>query len=149
MIKNEKQYKISKKKLSEVLEKINKIKSNNKEESLKQQLVLASIEDFKDQLEKEIKEYETLKSGRSKILKERNIADLPSMIIEYKIANNLTHKELANRLGLKEQQLQRYESEGFRTVSFQNLIKFIKLMNLDLRIKKTSIRTNRFKNLST
>jgi hypothetical protein len=147
MIKNEKQYKISKKKLSEVLEKIHKIKST-KEESLKQQLVLASIEDFRDQLEKEIKEYETLKSGRSKILRERNIADLPSMIIEYKIVNNLTHKELANKLGLKEQQLQRYESEGFKTVSFQNLIRFIKLMNLDLRIKKTSIRTNRYKNLS-
>jgi len=63
--------------------------------------VLASIEDFRNQLEKEIKEYEALKSGRSKILKERNIADLPSIIIEYKIAHNLTYGNLQKCLVLK------------------------------------------------
>ncbi|MEP6514261.1 MAG: hypothetical protein ABJA79_10345 [Parafilimonas sp.] len=136
MIKNEKQYKISKKRLAEVVEKINKIKSNT-EASLKQQLVLASIESFKTDLEKEIKDYDVLKLGKSTTLKERSISELPRMIIEYKILNNLTHREFSQLLGLKEQQLQRYESENFKTVSFQNLIKFINRIDLDLKVRGT------------
>ncbi|HXL54683.1 MAG TPA: hypothetical protein VN958_00410, partial [Chitinophagaceae bacterium] len=56
---------------------------------------------------------------------------------------NLTHEEFAKMHGLKEQQLQRYESEGFKTVSFQNLMKFINLINLDLKVKEIVIKPKR------
>ena len=61
MIENEKQYEVSKKTLGEVVEKINQMKSNP-EDSLKQKLVLMSIEQFRDQIEEEIKEYEAKNS---------------------------------------------------------------------------------------
>jgi HTH-type transcriptional regulator/antitoxin HigA len=144
MIKNEKQYKVSKKTLNGVIEKINKIKAGP-QQTTKQKILLESVEDFKADIQKEIREYEKLKTSKSTILKERSIRDLPSMIIEYKIANHLTHKEFAKLLELKEQQLQRYEAESFKTVSFQNLIKFLNRIQLDLKIKKSIIKTDRRK----
>jgi len=142
MIKNEKQYKVSKKTLAEVIEKIIKVKAEPNQ-NIKHKIFLDSIEDFKKDIEKEIRDYEKLKMSKSAILKERSLSELPSIIIEYKIAHHLTHKEFAKILGLKEQQLQRYEAEGFKTVSFQNLIKFINLINLELKIKETVIKPKR------
>ncbi|HEX5151747.1 MAG TPA: helix-turn-helix domain-containing protein [Parafilimonas sp.] len=139
MIKNEKQYKISKKLLGEVIEKIGNTKTE-KDYNIKRKLVAESLEDFKEDIENEIREYEKLKSGKSAVLKERSLSSLPDIIVEYKIANHLTHKEFAKILGLKEQQLQRYEAESFKTVSFQNLMKFLDLINLDLKIKETVIK---------
>ncbi len=144
MIKNEKQYKISKKLLIEVVEEINKVKTE-KDQNIKRRLVAGSLTDFKEDIEEEIRDYEKLKNSKSTVLKERNIQDLPSLIIEYKIANHLTHKEFAKILGLKEQQLQRYESESFKTVSFQNLMKFLNLLQLDLKIKQLIIKPDRKK----
>ncbi len=118
---------------------------NMKNKLQKRRLVAGSLTDFKEDIEEEIRDYEKLKNSKSTVLKERNIQDLPSLIIEYKIANHLTHKEFAKILGLKEQQLQRYESESFKTVSFQNLMKFLNLLQLDLKIKQLIIKPDRKK----
>ncbi|MEP7318462.1 MAG: hypothetical protein ABI921_06965 [Panacibacter sp.] len=143
MIKNEKQYKISRKRLNDIVEKIDDLKNKAKDNTLKSQMMQASLENFKKDIEAEINEYETLKNGKSATLKERSIADLPSMIIEYKIAHHLTHKEFSTLLGIKEQQLQRYEAESFQKVSFQNLIKFISFLDMDLKVKETVIKPKR------
>ena len=143
MIQNEKQYKITKKLLSEVVAKIKQLKSDKEQDPLSIQLILATTENFRKDLEKQIKDYEKLKFAKTSVLKERSLSDLPSIIIEYKIAHNLTHKEFAKLLGLKEQQLQRYEAEGFKTVSFQNLMKFINIINLDLKVKEIIIKPKR------
>ena len=39
-------------------------------------------------------------------------------------------------LGIKEQQLQRYESESFKGVTFRNLLKFLDLIGLEIKIKE-------------
>jgi HTH-type transcriptional regulator/antitoxin HigA len=121
---------------------ISKIKAESPQ-TVKHKLVIESLEDFKEDIEKEIADYEKLKSGKSTVLKERSLDALPDIIVEYKIANHLTHKEFAKILGLKEQQLQRYEAESFKTVSFQNLMKFLNLINLDLKIKEAVIKPTR------
>ena|GEM_PF-5368726 len=66
MIENGKQYEVSKKKLVEVIEKLNQMKSNPEDDSFATKLVLMSIERFKEQIENEIKEYEMLKSINKK-----------------------------------------------------------------------------------
>ena len=82
MIKNEKQYKISRKRLNDIVGKIDDLKNRVKDNPLKSQMMQASLEIFKKDIEAEINEYETLKNGKSTTLKERSIADLPSMINE-------------------------------------------------------------------
>jgi HTH-type transcriptional regulator/antitoxin HigA len=135
MIKNEKQYKISKKKLKEIVLKIIEIKKDSSNDRLRNDLILATYTNLKKDIEKEISKYEKIKSNPNNINTERDITELPRLIIEYKIAAGLTHKEFSKRLGLKEQQLQRHEAQNFKGVSFNNLIKYLDIIGLDIRIK--------------
>jgi len=70
-------------------------------------------------------------------LKTRRISDLPTMIIEYRVRSGMTQKEFAKKIGMKEQQLQRYESEDFQSISFKNLMKILQAIGLDILIQET------------
>lgn len=134
MLKNEKQYRITKKKVEALREKISAFKA---EESLSaaKQLILVSLIEMSTDMEKEMAEYELLKANKAKILKSRSLSELPSLITEYKIASGLTQKEFSRKIGMKEQQLQRYEAENFQGISFKNLIKILQAIGLDVIIK--------------
>lgn len=134
MIKNEKQYKISKKKLLEVSEKVFALEEKAST-SISQKMILASTKNFKVEIEQEIKAYEKIKATKKIQLKETSIEQLPKLITQYKIANHLSNKEFAKQLNLKEQQLQRYEATGFKTISFEKLIRFLQHINLDIKVK--------------
>lgn len=139
MIKNEKQFKISKKKHKELLQKIGELKKDSKHNPLRNDLILASYSNLKKEIEKEISEYERIKSNSGNIDIERDLAELPKLIIEFKIAAGLTHKEFSKKLGLKEQQLQRHEAQNFRGVSFNNLMKYLHNIGLNVRIKGSGV----------
>lgn len=136
MIKNEKQYRISKRKLKEINEHIDKTTKETEKNPLRNQLILASLNSSKNEIENDILLYESLKKNKQGVLKERLIAELPSVITEYKIVSGLTQKEFAKMLGIKEQQLQRYESESFKGVTFRNLLKFLDIIGLEIKIKE-------------
>lgn len=139
MIKNEKQYKISKRKLRELDAQAEKIETDKEQNPLRNQLILASLHSSKNEIENDILLYESLKKKKEKVIKERLITDLPSVITEYKIMSGLTQKELSHKLGLKEQQLQRYEATGFKSVTFKNLLRFFDLIGLEIKIKETRL----------
>lgn len=61
------------------------------------------------------------------------------MIIEYRIRSGMTQKEFAKRIGMKEQQLQRYEAEDFQSISFKNLMKIVKAIGLEISIQEIHI----------
>ena len=146
MIKNEKQYRISKKLLSEINENIANLKNDTTHHSLKIKMMLASALNMQKEVEQDILLYETLKTDKIQILGERLFVDLPSLLIEYKIKSGLTQKEFAAQLGIKEQQLQRYEADNFRSVTFKNLIRFLDAIGLEITIKETRMtRTNKNK----
>jgi predicted transcriptional regulator len=53
---------------------------------------------------------------------------------------------VAEQLGIKEQQLQRYEADNFTSVTFKNLIRFLDAIGLEITIKETRMtRTNKNK----
>src|SRR6202012_4863103 len=56
-------------------------------------------------LEEEIGEYERLKSGEVTRFEVDALAGLPDALIKARIAAGLSQRELADRLGLKEQQI--------------------------------------------
>jgi ribosome-binding protein aMBF1 (putative translation factor) len=64
-------------------------------------------------LRAELAEYEALRSGQVHELQLRSLAELPAALIRARIAAGLSQKELATRLGLKEQQIQRYEATHY------------------------------------
>ncbi|HET6254454.1 MAG TPA: helix-turn-helix transcriptional regulator [Puia sp.] len=135
MIKNEKQYRITKKKLSDILEGINRIESLNKPIPAAKELILVSSIYMKQLLENEIVAYEQLRNSDSSLANERRIDDLPDLLIEYKIHSGMTQKEFSHKIGMKEQQLQRYEAEGFRSISFKNLLRILHAIGLEITVR--------------
>lgn len=89
------------------------------------QLKQAQIDAVRGQLEsllQEIDEYEKLRSGVVSSIDLDSLADLPEALIRARIAAGLTQRDLADRLGLKEQQIQRHEANRYEGASFSRLV---------------------------
>lgn len=69
----------------------------------------------------EIQRYEDLRDGRIDRHRLQSLADLPTALIEGRIAARLTQKALGDRLGLKQQQVQRWESNCYAGVGVGRL----------------------------
>jgi DNA-binding XRE family transcriptional regulator len=134
MIRNERQYKITKaqiKKFKEALEKFEKQKSK-----AHPMLVRAQKDAMKSELavlEGQVKDYEKLRSGRYKVLKDSSFDDLPIELIRARIALGYTQKQLGELVGLKEQQIQRYEETEYTSASFSRLREIINALGLDVK----------------
>ena len=72
-------------------------------------------------LEGELKEYETLKSGGFDMGPLEVLADIPKLLIQARIAKGLSQRELAERLGVKEQQIQQYEATDYASASLRRI----------------------------
>jgi HTH-type transcriptional regulator/antitoxin HigA len=134
MIRNEKQYKITKKKLQEIKEDRSRMQSQGEQLSVKEKLILASAIHLQEEMENEVIAYEQLKNSIPK-LEERSIDNLPDLLIEFKIHSGLTQKEFSQKIGMKEQQLQRYEAENFKSISFKNLLKILDAIGLKITVR--------------
>lgn len=93
--------------------------------------LLSEHENLVDQ----IREYEALRSGEISSFESPSLADLPLILVKARIARNWTQKELAEALGYKEQQLQRYEADLYRSASLKTLVRVANA--LDLEIEET------------
>jgi ribosome-binding protein aMBF1 (putative translation factor) len=68
-----------------------------------------------------------------KILELDSLEGLPKVLIQARIAAGLTQEDLAARLGVKPQQIQRYEASDYQTASFARLREIARLLGLDVR----------------
>lgn len=69
----------------------------------------------------QLRDYERLRAGRVKQRNLSSLSELPRAIIEARIAAHMTQKGLADRLGVAEQQVQRWETNEYSGVSVQRL----------------------------
>jgi HTH-type transcriptional regulator / antitoxin HigA len=83
-------------------------------------------------LDEQIREYENLRSGTVKVLKANSIGELPKILIQARIALGWSQKQLADVLNLKEQQIQRYESEEYGSASLKRLSEIADALNLNI-----------------
>lgn len=139
MITNEKQYKISRAQAAKFLEAI-----ENFDEKLLQareidpRIIKAqrdALESQYESLREEIEQYELLKSGKAGVLELNNLADLPDLLIRARIAQGLTQTDLAQRLDMKPQQIQRYESERYSSASMRRLLEIASVLNIQKKEK--------------
>lgn len=136
MIKNERQLKITKKKLREfesVLSDLNKDYSSSRDLKLKMQI--DALKSDISILKSEVKEFDNLKSGAIKIITAKSFHELPEVIIKARIARSMTQKDLALSLGMKEQQIQRYENNNFASVSFSKMEKIVAALGIIIEEK--------------
>lgn len=81
----------------------------------------AGVRSQLDDLEAELAEYDALRDGRVTALEVESIVGIGQALIKARIMRNLTQKELADRLELAEQQVQRYEATQYRGVAAERL----------------------------
>lgn len=73
------------------------------------------------ELEEELTEYDRLRSGEITVFEASSLQALPDILIRARIARGMSQRDLAAFLGLKEQQIQRYEAERYRSASLERL----------------------------
>lgn len=83
-------------------------------------------------LQAEVAEYEAL-LNQAQPLEVPSFAELPRALIRARIASDMTQKELAERLGLKEQQIQRYEASEYRSASVERLSEVMVALGVEVR----------------
>lgn len=84
-------------------------------------------------LEAQISDFERLRDGEVRSFDADSLADLPRLLIRARIAAGLTQRQLAERLGLKEQQIQRYEAANYDGASFARMVEVADAIGLQVR----------------
>lgn len=136
MITNERQYKITKSKAEEFAESVRSFDKNSEDFSdVHSSLVEAQLSAMRAQLEdlnQQIREYEEIKSGKFSCNAADTLKELPIVLIKARIAKGLTQAEMAKQLGLKEQQIQRYESQKYKSASLERLKEIADILSVKL-----------------
>lgn len=73
------------------------------------------------ELQSHVENYLRLRSGDVRAFRIHDLSELPRALISCRIASGMTQKELADRLSLKEQQIQRYEMQHYQGASFARI----------------------------
>jgi ribosome-binding protein aMBF1 (putative translation factor) len=138
MIKNDRQYNITKTQAEKFAKALRSVSKGTSVQDIHPALAKAQREAIKSQyeeLQQELKEYEDLKSGKRKILRINSFEYLPIALIQARIARGLTQKELAQKLGLKEQQIQRYEASSYAKASLARIKQIIDVLDIKIGSK--------------
>jgi transcriptional regulator with XRE-family HTH domain len=124
MITNERQYKITRSEADRFRKAIGDLAKAPARADVHPRLLQAEREAMESQLadlQAEIAEYDRLKSADLSVISIGSFDELADGLIKARIAGGLSQKALADRLGLKEQQIQRYEAERYASASYQRL----------------------------
>ncbi len=122
MIKNARQSTVTKKQieffegaLGEVL---GQDEPEDSDDALFRQIQVDGIRGQLEDLKAEVRAYDDLLAGRAAALDLSVIESLPDALIAARISAGMTQKELAERLGIKEQMIQRYEATDYVSASY-------------------------------
>ena len=98
--------------------------------------VLDPIRTFSAQLREEIATYEALKRGEFPALE--NFAGMGQMLIALRIAQGLTQRELAQRMGVNESQVSRDERNEYHGVTLDRAQRILEVLEVCITSKVTS-----------
>ena len=135
MIKNERQYRISRNqadRFSQTLDSLGRRSKESREET--HPLIAKAQEDaLRSQLadlQEQLSEYESLKAGNFEFRHLNLLSELPTALIRARIARGLSQRDLAERLKLKEQQIQRYEATDYASASLARIKEVINALGV-------------------
>jgi ribosome-binding protein aMBF1 (putative translation factor) len=135
MIKNDRQYRITKTQAGKFAKAIQETKASPKSNAhpLLRKAQIDAMESQLGDLQRELEEYETLRSGRRKVATLDSLEKLSTTLIQARIAAGLSQAELATRLGLKPQQIQRYEATDYQSASLERVNQIMRILGVRLR----------------
>jgi transcriptional regulator with XRE-family HTH domain len=124
MITNERQHRITRAELKRFEQAITSAQREAPPSNVDPRLHAAMIDGLRsqlDELRQELREYEALREGKITGRALTSLLDLPRALVEGRIASRLTQRELGAKLGIAEQQVQRYEQTGYSGASIERL----------------------------
>jgi transcriptional regulator with XRE-family HTH domain len=135
MIKNERQYRLTRSQLDRFRGVLDELRERPvaKGEELRRQVELAAVDAQVRELTAELEEYDNLRTGKADVGPIDSLDDLPRVLIRARIASGLTQRDLAERLGMPEQQVQRYEANDWSTASLGRLREVAKVLGIAIR----------------
>lgn len=117
MITNERQYKVTKAQVARFKESLDQFDEIDLARQGIDPVIIAaqrsSMEQQLADLEVDLSRYEKLRSGKVRKLAVASITEIGPKLIEARIVQGLSQRELADLLGMKEQQIQRYEQDRY------------------------------------
>ena len=85
------------------------------------QLEIDAVSAQASDLRAELDEYDRLRSGEVSTIDASSLAELSTLLIKARIARGWTQRQLADALGVAEQQVQRYEATEYRSASLARI----------------------------
>jgi HTH-type transcriptional regulator/antitoxin HigA len=98
-------------------------------------LLKAELDGMRSQirdLELEVKQYEDLQGTSPEDVVLTSLDDLPEALARMRIVRGLTQEQLAGRLGIKPQQVQKWEAGGYQRASYASVLKAAKALGIDV-----------------
>ena len=136
VIKNERQYRITRAQAEKFEHAIAELVSTPDTLGMQPVLKEARIDALRSQLgdlKADLEEYQALRSGKRQVLKLDSFDDLPRALVQGRIAAGLSQQELAAKLGIKEQQVQRYEASDYQSASLARVAEVVRALGLRIR----------------
>jgi len=137
MIKNERQYQVTRAELEKFERTLAELEAERVADSrVPVALRAAEREGLRSQiasLRREVAEYEALRSGQVRSFALESFDALPAALIRARIARGLSQRQLAERLGIKEQQVQRYEATDYASANLTRVREVIEALRLVVR----------------
>ncbi|MFN3256992.1 MAG: helix-turn-helix domain-containing protein [Ilumatobacter sp.] len=121
MITNEVQYRATKAHLDRFDEAAANIESRPGKRTKLDQLELDAVRSQADDLRTELADFEQLRAGALSTFEAGSLEELATVLVRARIARGWTQRQLAEKLGVAEQQIQRYEANDYRSTSLARL----------------------------
>lgn len=130
MIANERQYKITASELEKFRQSIEKTRAAGAQgrDPLIHEAMVAGMESQASELEESLERYDALKNGSITFRDAGDLSQVGVALIEARIGARLTQKQLAERIGRKEQQVQRWEATNYEGTSLRVVGELLKAL---------------------
>ncbi|QCI63943.1 helix-turn-helix domain-containing protein [Phreatobacter stygius] len=122
MIFSDRQYAVSMEQANKLKAALGHVHKDNEKHERLRKIEAKALESQVSDIEREIADYELLKSGSVSFTESFSLGDLPRVLIQARIAQGLSQTDLAERLRMKPQQVQRYEATEYMSASLSRII---------------------------
>lgn len=130
MIYSDQQYRISTRELTQMKDALTNAQAPESDQAWLRDAQIAALRSQIAELEAEIAHYDLLKAGEITFAKSFELENLPTILVEARIAAGMSQTDLAQTLGIKPQQIQRYEASNYMGASLARLIEISKILNV-------------------
>ena len=135
MIANQRQYKITLAQIAKFVAALKDLETSEKAREMhpkRRKMYEGAFQSQIDEMREEAEAFERLTNHGDEPHEVGSLAGLAEGLIKARIAAGLTQKQLAERLGIKEQQVQRYEASSYRAASLERVREVMEALGIDV-----------------